>query len=88
MEPDQVIDIAKLAIMVLIKVTLPILLISLLIGLVVSLFQALTQIQEQTLSFVPKMISVFLVLIFTLPFIGTTLGDFADQLFSYMVNLN
>lgn len=56
----QVIDIAKEALYLIIKTSAPLLLISLIIGLVVSIFQTVTSIQEQTLTFVPKIIAVFL----------------------------
>lgn len=56
----QVIDIAKEALYLIIKTSAPLLLISLIIGLIVSIFQTVTSIQEQTLTFVPKIIAVFL----------------------------
>lgn len=52
----------------------------LLVGFLVSLFQAVTQIQEQTLTFVPKMLTVLLVLAFTFPWIGSLLVGFAQGL--------
>lgn len=55
----QVIDIAKEALYLIIKISAPLLLISLIIGLIVSIFQTVTSIQEQTLTFVPKIIAVF-----------------------------
>ncbi len=54
----------------------PILLISLLVGLVISIFQAVTQIQEFTLTFVPKIIAVFIFLLIFFPWISTTLITF------------
>lgn len=59
----QVMDIAREALFLIIKVSAPLLLISLVIGLIVSIFQTITSIQEQTLTFVPKIICVFLSLI-------------------------
>lgn len=56
----QVIDIAKETLYLIIKVSTPLLLISLIVGLIVSIFQTVTSIQEQTLTFVPKIIAVFL----------------------------
>lgn len=56
----QVLDIAKEMLFVIIKVSAPLLLISLIVGLIVSIFQTVTSIQEQTLTFVPKIIAVFL----------------------------
>ena len=56
----QVMDIARDALFLIIKVSAPLLLISLVVGLFISIFQTVTSIQEQTLTFVPKIISVFL----------------------------
>ncbi len=56
----QVMDIAREALYLIIKVSAPLLLISLVIGLIISIFQTVTSIQEQTLTFVPKIIAVFL----------------------------
>ena len=56
----QVMDIAREALYLVIKVSAPLLLISLVIGLIISIFQTVTSIQEQTLTFVPKIIAVFL----------------------------
>lgn len=80
MEPIETLDIAKDALWVLIKISLPVMLVALIVGLIISLFQALTQIQENTLSFVPKMVAVFLCLILFLPFIFQTLQDFTEDL--------
>ena len=60
MRIDDVVTIASEALFLVIKVSAPILLISLIIGLVISIFQTVTSIQEQTLTFVPKIIAVFL----------------------------
>ncbi len=56
----QVLDIAREALFLIIKVSTPLLLISLIIGLIISIFQTVTSIQEQTLTFVPKILVVFL----------------------------
>lgn len=60
MTVDSVTDIARTALYLIIKTSAPLLLISLVIGLIVSIFQTATSIQEQTLTFVPKIICVFL----------------------------
>lgn len=60
MTSDAVVEMANRALYVIIKVSLPLLLLSLIVGLIVSIFQTVTSIQEQTLTFVPKIISVFL----------------------------
>ena len=56
---QQVLDIARNSVLVIIKLTAPLLGVALIVGLAVSIFQATTQIQEQTLSFVPKILAVF-----------------------------
>ncbi len=80
MNSVEVLEIGREAIWVLIKVSAPIMLIALTIGLLISLFQALTQIQEMTLTFVPKMLVVFISLILLTPFMMSTLSDFASEL--------
>lgn len=77
----EVLDLARTAIWVTIKIAAPVMLTGLAVGFVVSLFQALTQIQEQTLAFIPKILSIFVVLLLTLPFM-------ADSLNSFMVTLS
>ncbi|MFV9875759.1 MAG: flagellar biosynthetic protein FliQ [Rickettsiales endosymbiont of Dermacentor nuttalli] len=69
MDTNLLLDISKEAMYVLLKVSLPVLLIPLIVGLIVSLFQALTQIQENALAFVPKIIAVALSLIIFMPYI-------------------
>jgi len=70
MTGPQVIDLAREAIYVLLLVSGPMMVVGLLVGLLISLFQALTQIQEMTLAFVPKIIAIFVTLLVTLPFAG------------------
>ena len=62
------------AIWVLLKVCAPALIVALVVGLLISFFQALTQIQEMTLTFVPKVIAIFFAMIIFLPFMGQTLA--------------
>ena len=76
MSEADLIELARSAMLVMMKVAAPPLLAGLVIGLAVSLFQALTQIQEMTLTFVPKVLAVFLTLLIALPFILHTLVDF------------
>lgn len=87
MEAIEVLEISREAIIVLLKIALPLMLVALGVGLVISLFQALTQIQEQTLSFVPKIVTIFLAAMTLMPFIAQTLGDFTVTLFSRMTGL-
>ena len=79
MNEADLIELARLSMVVMMKVAAPPLLAGLAIGLAVSLFQALTQIQEMTLTFVPKVLAVFLTLLIFLPFILHTLIDFTHQ---------
>ncbi len=67
LELDHVVEISRAALLMTLKLSLPLLLVGLVVGLVVSLFQAVTQIQEQTIAFVPKLLVVMLTLIFLLP---------------------
>lgn len=76
MTESELIELARLGMLVMVKVAAPPLLAGLAIGLIVSLFQALTQIQEPTLTFVPKVLTVLLVLLVCLPFMLHTLFDF------------
>jgi flagellar biosynthetic protein FliQ len=86
MDPNTAIDIAKEAIFVLLKISLPLMLVALVVGLIVSIFQALTQIQEQTLTFVPKVVAIFIALIIFLPYIGGQLSVFSESLAAMIVN--
>ena len=81
MNAPEVIDIGREAIYALLKMGGPIMAIALVVGLVVSLFQALTQIQEMTLTFVPKIIVIFLAILVLLPFKISTLMTFSQGLF-------
>ncbi|MBP9829602.1 MAG: flagellar biosynthesis protein FliQ [Proteobacteria bacterium] len=73
------------AILLIIKLSMPILLVALAVGVIISLLQALTQIQEQTLTFVPKMLAVFGVLLLLLPFMLGSLQDFAGDIFNLIM---
>lgn len=75
-----ILDIARDGILTFLKVAGPLMLVALVVGLAVSLFQALTQIQEQTLIYVPKIIAVFAVLLFTLPFMGDALSAYMTRI--------
>lgn len=87
MDALEAMEIGHQALIVFLKMSLPILLIALVVGLIISLFQALTQIQEMTLSFVPKITIVFLALMFLMPFMTHTLSDFNDELHSRIVSV-
>jgi flagellar biosynthesis protein FliQ len=82
MDEAALLEIARDAVIVTLKVGAPIMLISLIVGLIISLFQALTQIQEATLTFVPKVIIVFMSLLLLAPFMLHALTDFTEQIMS------
>lgn len=82
MDEAALLEIARDAVIVTLKVGAPIMLISLIVGLIISLFQALTQIQEATLTFVPKIIIVFMSLLLLAPFMLHALVDFTEQIMS------
>jgi len=86
MEPSVALDLSRDAIILLVKIAAPVMIVALVAGLIVSLFQALTQIQEQTLTFVPKILAIFLTLIITLPYIGHELALFSEKLSSMIVS--
>ncbi len=80
MGPGEVVDVGREAIWVLLKVAGPVMLIALAVGLTIALFQALTQIQEMTLAFVPKMFTIFISLTVLMPFMIGTLMSFMEQI--------
>ena len=69
----ETLDVARDSIWTIVLVSSPLMLVGLVVGVVVSLFQALTQIQEQTLVFVPKILAIFVTLLLTLPFMADAL---------------
>ena len=75
-----VLDLAREALWVMILIGAPIMLVGLAVGVIIGLIQALTQIQEATLVFVPKILAIFVTMILTLPFMGATLGSFMNRL--------
>ena len=80
MNTSDVLDVARDAIFVTLKVGGPIMLIALLTGLIIALFQALTQIQEMTLAFVPKILVIFVSMLLFMPFMLSTLIAFTEQI--------
>ena len=81
---EEAVDIARIALLHTLIIAVPILGAGLLVGLLISLFQAVTQIQEQTLTFVPKIIVMILVAIVLLSWIATRMSEFAIDMFSGM----
>jgi flagellar biosynthesis protein FliQ len=82
----EVLDVARDAIVTLVLVAAPLMLVGLIVGVAVSLFQALTQIQEQTLVFVPKILAIFLALLIVLPFMADVLHSNFMRLTEHIIN--
>lgn len=85
MLPSQVMALAQSALMLVLTVAGPLLLTSLIVGTIIGLLQALTQIQETTLTFVPKLLAMGLVLLLMLPTMGAALNDFMTKVSSLIV---
>lgn len=81
MTPGMVMDVGRQAVEVTLMMAAPLFLAALVTGLVVSVFQAATQINEMTLSFVPKMIAIFVTLVVGGPWMITLITDFATRLY-------
>ena len=88
MTPELVHDLMLHAMMVTVKICLPLLLTGLIIGILVSIFQALTQIQENTLTFVPKLLGMFAALTLSIGYIGSNLSTFTEELYSHIIQAN
>lgn len=84
MSPDAVSEVAREAIITLLMVCGPLMMVALVVGIIVALFQALTSIQEVTLTFVPKILAVFVVMLLVMPFMASELQQLTESLFQRM----
>ena len=82
MTVEAVLDVAIETIWTIIITSAPLLIVSLIVGLVISIFQAVTSIQEQTLTFVPKILAIFICILIFGPFILNTIEDFMTELWN------
>lgn len=80
MNGADILDIASDAVWTLILLSAPMMIVGLLVGVVIALFQALTQIQEMTLVFVPKILAIFVTMLLSLPFMGAAMDGFMTRL--------
>ena len=87
MTPESIMSMGQQAIQVTLMVAAPLLLVALVIGLVVSIFQAATQINEATLSFIPKLLGIFITLMLAGPWMLTVLTDYLRSVLSNIPNL-
>ena len=81
MSPEQVIHVGRQAVETVLLTAAPMLIAAMVIGLLISIFQAATQINEMTLSFVPKLVAIFVTLVLAGPWMITLLTDFIRRLF-------
>ena len=87
MDAGQVVTIARQTIWVIVKTSVPLLLVSMIVGLIISLFQTLTSIQEQTLTFVPKLLAIMIALMLMGNWILNEIVSFMQMLWGNLVNM-
>jgi flagellar biosynthetic protein FliQ len=87
MNGAEVLDVGREAIWLAIQLCAPVLIVGLVVGVVIGLFQALTQIQEATLIYAPKIIAIFISLLIFLPLMGALLGGFMHQIAARIAGL-
>lgn len=80
MSPQDAIELTRQALVETLLLCAPVLTAGLVVGLVIGLLQALTQVQEQTIAFVPKLVAMFAALLLALPWLITTMVEYAGQL--------
>lgn len=86
MTPDAIASVARETVLTLLLISAPAMLVALVVGLLISLFQALTSIQEVTLTFVPKIVLVFAAILITMPFMASQLQQLTEDLFARMID--
>ena len=85
MSGAETLDIPTAGFGTLIIVSAPMMIVGLVVGVIIALFQALTQIQEMTLVFVPKIIAIFVTLLLMLPFMGATMSGYMTQIVDMII---
>lgn len=88
MSPDILVEVGRKAIWITLMVSAPMLLTGMLVGLVISILQSVTQIQEITLTFVPKILAVFIVFLIAIPWISSVLIIFTQDLFNQILEFS
>lgn len=87
MTPDMIVHLGSQALKMVLMISAPMLIVGLVVGVIISLFQAVTQIQEMTLTFVPKIIVVFISMIVAGPWMVATMMDFTRHFFELIPTL-
>ena len=85
MTGPEVLDVARDGIYTMLKVSAPMMIVGLLVGVSIALLQALTQIQEITLVFVPKIIAIFIAMLLALPFMGAAMSNHMERVAALIV---
>ena len=88
MDESQILDFTREALMLTIKISAPVMIVGLVVGVLISLLQALTQIQEMTLSFVPKIISIFATIFLLFPAMISLLDKFMNRIADAIVGMS
>ena len=88
MSESELLSFAREALLLALMIASPVMLVGLLIGVTISLLQALTQIQEMTLTFVPKIIAIFGTIFLLLPLMMIKMGEFMDRISTEIININ
>lgn len=88
MSQGEIVKVLQDAITTVMIAAAPMLIVGMVVGVIISIFQATTQINEQTLSFVPKIIAIFVALVVFGGFILTTLSDFTYRIFDYVQSIH
>ncbi|MCE9650672.1 MAG: flagellar biosynthesis protein FliQ [Parvibaculum sp.] len=78
MSGPEVVDVARQSIYVMLQIAAPMMIVALVVGIAIALLQALTQVQEMTLVFVPKIVAIFVVLLLALPFMGQAMASYMN----------
>lgn len=78
MTGPEVVDVARQSIYVMLQISAPMMIVALVVGVAIALLQALTQVQEMTLVFVPKIVAIFVVLLLALPFMGQAMATYMN----------
>lgn len=87
MDAAAVTDIIRESVWIILRVSGPLLIVALIVGVGIALFQALTQVQEMTITFVPKIFAILICLIVTFPFMTTTMITYTEHLYSRITQL-
>lgn len=82
MTGPEILDIARASIYLMLEISAPMMIVALVVGIAIALLQALTQVQEMTLVFVPKIVAIFVTLLLALPFMGQALGGYMNLIAS------